>query len=131
MTEFLDTNILVHAFTPGPSQQKARTMLYAGGVIGVQSLNEFALAARRRLQMPWPVIHAALDFIKQRCSTPVPLTLDIHLEGLRLAERYQLQVYDSMLLAAALHARCKTFWSEDMHAGLIIDGRLAIRNPYI
>ena len=130
MTAFLDTTILVHAFTPGPSQQKARTMLYAGGAIGVQSLNEFALTARRRLAMPWHAIHAGLEFMKQRCSSPVPLTLDIHLEGLRLAERYQLQVCDAMLLAAALHARCETFWSEDMHEGLVIDGRLTIRNPF-
>jgi predicted nucleic acid-binding protein len=130
VTEFLDTNILVHAFAPGPSQQKARTMLYAGGAIGVQSLNEFALTARRRLAMPWPAIHAALEFIRQRCTAPIALTLDIHLEGLRLAERYQLQVYDAMLLAAALQARCQTFWSEDMHDGLVIDGRLTIRNPF-
>jgi predicted nucleic acid-binding protein len=127
---FLDTNILVHAFTRGPLQQKARDLLYTQAIIGVQSLNEFTLVARRRLGLAWPEIHAALLFIRQRCAAPVPLTLSTHLDGLRLAERHQLQIYDSMLLAAALAARCSIFWSQDMHDGLAIDGRLTIRNPF-
>lgn len=130
MTDFLDTNILVYAFIPGTRQARARSLLYAGGVIGVQCLNEFALVARRRYAMPWPALHAALTFIRMRCHAPVALTQDIHLQGLRLAERYQLAIYDSMLLAAALSASCTTFLSEDMQDGLVIDGRLTIRDPF-
>jgi predicted nucleic acid-binding protein len=46
-----------------------------------------------------------------------------------LAERYQLGVYDGMIVAAALVAGCTTLYSEDMHDGLVID-QLTIRNPY-
>ena len=130
MTGFLDTNILVHAFVRGDRQAPSRALLCAGGIVGVQSLNEFALAARRRLGLAWPAVHAALAFIRQRCPKPVPLTLGVHLEGLRLAERYQLQIYDSMLLAAAREARGTVFWSEDLQDGLVIDGRLTVRNPF-
>jgi len=34
------------------------------------------------------------------------------------------------MLAAALRLDCATFWSEDMQDGLVVDGRLTIRNPF-
>ena len=49
---------------------------------------------------------------------------------MRLAERYQFRIYDAMIVAAALAAGCDTLWSEDMQDGLMIDDRLAIRNPF-
>jgi predicted nucleic acid-binding protein len=59
-----------------------------------------------------------------------PLGLDTHDEGLRIAARYQLSIYDGLIVGAALLADCKTLWSEDMQDGLRIDGRLTIRNPF-
>ncbi len=49
---------------------------------------------------------------------------------MRLAERYCLSVYDAMIAAAALTAECDTLYSEDMHDGLVIDGRVRIVNPF-
>jgi predicted nucleic acid-binding protein len=60
----------------------------------------------------------------------VPLTLETHERGLELAERYRLQLYDGMIVAAAQLAGCTVLYSEDMHDGLVIDG-LSIRNPYV
>ena len=57
------------------------------------------------------------------------MTLETHERGSNLRERYQLSVYDGMIVAAALLAGCTTLYSEDMHDGLVID-RLTIRNPY-
>ncbi len=65
----------------------------------------------------------------RHCVTVVPLTVDTHDRGLALAERYQLSLYDGMIVAAAQLAGCTTLYSEDMHDGLVIDG-LTIRNPY-
>jgi predicted nucleic acid-binding protein len=62
------------------------------------------------------------------CSV-VPVTEETHVRGLVLAERYQLGLYDGMIVAAALLAGCTTLYSEDMHDGLVID-RLTICNPY-
>lgn len=51
-------------------------------------------------------------------------------KGLRLAERYQLSLYDGMIVAAALDAGCDTLWSEDMHDGLVVETQLTICNPF-
>ena len=59
----------------------------------------------------------------------LPLTFHPHNRGLAVTERHRLNLYDGMLIAAALMAGCTTLYTEDMHDGLTIDG-LTIRNPY-
>ena len=38
---------------------------------------------------------------------------------------------DAAMVAAALHAECERFYSEDLHDGLVVDGRLQIFNPFV
>ena len=35
-----------------------------------------------------------------------------------------------MIVAAALEAGCDTLYSEDMHHGLVVDGRLSVVNSF-
>lgn len=130
MTGFLDTNILVYAFTTDQRADISLALIDGRNRIAVQSLNEFALVARCRLGMTWDGVHKALDRIRRICPEPEPLTIIVHTAGLRLAERYQLRIFDSMIAAAALAANCDTLWSEDMHDGLVVDNQLTIRNPF-
>jgi predicted nucleic acid-binding protein len=55
--------------------------------------------------------------------------VEVHHEARRLAERYDLAWYDSLIVSAALAAGCKTLFSEDWHEGLRMEG-LAVRNPF-
>jgi predicted nucleic acid-binding protein len=59
-----------------------------------------------------------------------PLTVEIHDRGRLVAEQYRLNVYDAMIVAAALITGCETLYSEDMHDGLLIDHQLRICNPF-
>ena len=93
-------------------------------------MNELANVLRKKLKWEWPRIREAIETVTDRCSTLVILDLDLHHLGLRLAERYRLSVYDAMIAAAALTAECDTLYSEDMHDGLLIDGRVRIVNPF-
>lgn len=60
-----------------------------------------------------------------------PLALDTHKLGCEIARRYQLSVYDGMIVAAALLANSSTLYSEDMQHGLVVEKRLIIQNPYV
>lgn len=60
----------------------------------------------------------------------MPLGEETHDKWLELAERYGLSIYDAMIAASALLARCKALLSEDMQDGQIIEGSLKIRNPF-
>ncbi len=126
---FFDTNVLLYQFSNDAAKAKAsEDAIRSGGVISVQVLNEFASAGRRKLGLSWVVVRDILGEYR-RNLTVVPLTVETHGRGLDLAERYQLNVYDGMIVAAAQMAGCKTLYSEDMHDGLAIEG-LTIRNPY-
>ncbi len=128
---FLDTNVLIYAFSEENSRTEiARAVLAQGGVIGVQNLNEFAFVATRKLGMSWKEVDRALSAIRVLCSTIVPLTVDLHATGLRIAQRYRCQFFDSLAIAAALEAGCGTLYSEDMRDGQVIEGVLTIRNPF-
>lgn len=127
---FLDTNILIYALGDDVKAVRAQAILDEGGTIGVQSLNEFATVARRKLRYDWPAIHHAIAALRVLCPAIIPLTDAIHRDGLRIAERYKLAIYDSMIVAAALAAGCDRLWSEDLQHGLVIDARLEIANPF-
>lgn len=101
-----------------------------GGVISTQSLNEFANVLMRKHRWTWHEIKRATRDVIEACPTIVVLDLRLHREGLRLAERYTLSVYDGMIAAAALIAGCDILFSEDMHDGLLVDERVRVVNPF-
>ena len=49
--------------------------------------------------------------------------------ALEIKERYELQYYDSLLLAAAESLGCDEFWSEDLNDGQLYCGVKAV-NPF-
>jgi predicted nucleic acid-binding protein len=44
---------------------------------------------------------------------------------------YQLQWFDSLIIASALEANCTVLYSEDMHHNLIVENKLRILNPFL
>jgi predicted nucleic acid-binding protein len=128
--EFLDTNVLVYAFTSDPRAERAQGLLARGCSIGVQGLNEFTNVARRKLGMNWVEVREALCAIRTLCEAILPIDVDTHAEALRVSERYGCAIFDALAVAAALRANCCILWSEDMHDGLVVDGRLRIANPF-
>ena len=131
MTAFFDTNVLIYAVAQNdPRGTKAEELLAGGGVISVQILNEFVSVARRKIRMPWNDVTAALDAIRTLCPAPSSLTLDTHETALRIVQQYGYGIYDALVVAAALEAKCSTLYSENLQDGQVIDKRLTIRNPF-
>ena len=128
--DFLDSNVLVYAFTEDPRTVTARALLGRGCRISIQGLNEFTNVARRKLGKSWDEIHDALAVIRSLCPTIVPVDVAIHETGLRVAERHGFAFFDALMIAAALRAGRTTLWSEDMQDGMLIDGKLRIANPF-
>jgi predicted nucleic acid-binding protein len=127
---FIDSNVLLYV-TSGDvlKADRAEQLIRAGGTISVQVLNEIANVTRRKMRYSWGRTNNLLTQFRGLLVV-VPVTLDTHRVGISLAERYRLAVYDSMIVAAALDARCDTLWSEDMQDGLVIDRVLTIANPF-
>src|SRR5215475_158482 len=81
--EFLDSNILVYAFTTDPRAAAAQDLLERGGIVSVQGLNEFTNVARRKLGMNWEEVRDALAAIHTLVGAILPIDIDTHTDGLR------------------------------------------------
>ncbi|PYU83186.1 MAG: VapC toxin family PIN domain ribonuclease [Acidobacteria bacterium] len=128
---FFDTNVLLYAVAENdPRSAQAEELLAAGGVLSVQILNEFVSVARRKILMSWSDVTEALDAFRVLCPSPLPITMEIHEAALKIAEKHVYNIYDALVIAAALEAGCATLYSEDLHDGQTIDGQLTIRNPF-
>jgi predicted nucleic acid-binding protein len=128
---FFDTNVLLYAVAQDdPRGPRAEELLAAGGMVGVQVLNEFVSVARRKLHMAWKDVNEALEAIVVLCPSPVPITMFTHQAALKIAERQGYSIYDALIVAAAVEAGCATLYSEDLQHGQVFGGRLTIRNPF-
>ena len=128
---FVDTNVLLYLLSADSAKaDRAEAIVQAGGVISVQVLNEIANVARRKLGMSWPDTLEFLELIRAFCVVH-PVTIDVHSKGMQIAERYGFSIYDSMIIAAALHAGCEQLYSEDLQHDQLIDKQLRLCNPFL
>ena len=127
---FLDTNILIYAYSDDPRESVARSLVEAAGAISVQCLNEFVNVARGRLQLSWAFVEERISSIRELIPTICAIDAETHDEARRLAERYAIHIYDATIVASALQSGCEVLMTEDMQDGLLIDGRLRIENPF-
>ena len=127
---FFDTNIILYLLDDGPKRDVAEKLIAEGGAISVQVLNEALVNCLRKAKMTWDEAGEFLDGIREIC-TVVDLTPEIHDIGRAVGARYQLAVYDAMIVAAALDLGATQILSEDMHHGLVVETSLAIENPFL
>lgn len=134
---FFDTNILVYCFDQDDARKREvahNLVLEQGaielGVISYQVHHEFASVAIRRLKEP-PKVRRMLAGFEQLAFglKTVPFSERLFQRAISLWERHSLAWYDSLILAAAIEARCSVLYSEDLQHGLEVDGTRVV-NPF-
>lgn len=127
---FFDSNVLLYLADPDLKKAvHARSLLALGGVISVQVLNEYASVAQRKFKHGWELIAYTIEGFRE-ALTVEPVTIADHELARSLSERHKLPFYDAVIAASALNAGCDRLWTEDLHHGLILEGRLTIQNPF-
>lgn len=128
---FLDTNVLVYLLSADTVKaDRAESIVRDGAIISVQVLNEFTAVALRKLKLSWEEIAEVLGAVQSTCEVE-DLTVEGHVRGRQLAERYGFSVYDAMIVASALGAGCARLYTEDMHDGLVVQNQLVLCNPFL
>lgn len=129
MTVFIDSNILVYAFSTDPRRGRAIEIVANGGLINAQVLNELTNVLRKKQRISWPVIEDVIHSVRQRFPDIPPLTVDTHASAVVLARDHGVSFYDALIVAAALQAGCDTLYSEDLQHCRAF-GALAVVNPF-
>ena len=129
---FVDTNILIYAFTTDePAKQKVALEFLddCSPVISTQVVKEFSNILLKKKNLGLQSIEEAIndildvaDIVNEEIAL-IFAAFDIH-------KRYHYSFYDSLIIAAGIVSKCKILLSEDMKDGQIIDGKLKIVNPF-
>jgi predicted nucleic acid-binding protein len=134
---FLDTNLFVYTFddtAPVKAKKAAQLIRRAAdtgeGIISYQVVQEFFNVAFRRFAQPMSAAEAEQYLITVlRPLLAVHSSPALYFTALRIAERYRISWYDSLIVAAALEGQCEKLYSEDFQHGQKIEG-VRIENPF-
>jgi len=127
----LDTNILIHLEGNDVSKRKiAETLLSCDPIIPAQVVMEFINVTRRLRKIPKnQLIDEAVALFRHCWIAPiVQSTLDL---AKNLIDKYDFQIFDSIVVASSVEAGCNILYSEDMKHNLLVMKQLKIINPYI
>ncbi len=135
---FLDTNIFVYSFdqsAPAKARRAAQLIREAlttqKGVISYQVVQEFFNVALKRFSQPMQAADAGQYLIAVfRPLLAVHSSQALYAEALFLHAQSGLSWYDSLIVSAAIQARCEILFSEDLQHGQRFGG-LQVRNPFL
>ena len=136
--DFLDSNIFVYLFEEKDQRKYdiARDIVFRAlktgeCIISFQVVQETLNVITRKLPAA-ATVEQAETFMN---GTLVPLwkvspNQELYRGALSITLRYRYGFYDSLIIAAALEANCKTLYSEDLQHGQKIE-QLTIKNPFV
>ena len=131
---FIDSNVLVYSVDPRDAvkQRIAKTIVMSARnsdayVILVQVINEFANVALNKLGKANEDVQKFIWMFREIKTVDVRLAWSSR--ALEIMKRYDLQFYDSLLLAAAETLGCDEFLTEDLNDGQMYGSVKAV-NPF-
>jgi predicted nucleic acid-binding protein len=134
--DFLDTNILVYAYSPADARKQKIAQDIVGkalrgeGVVSSQVLAEFAATLLHKVAPP---MRAEEVLIALDALGPVRLVPPHHGMVRRAVEAktaYGIHFYDGMIVAAAEGGGCRRILSEDPNAGQMYF-QIPVENPFV
>lgn len=128
----LDSNILIY----NHSLDFENKRLIAGEffshvpVISSQVISEYLNVMIRNFKIPKLELMDLCSQWLEKCSVQPVILSTIELAK-NIIIKYDFQIFDGIIVAAALEAGCDIIYSEDMHNGLIVENSLKIINPFL
>ena len=132
---FIDTNIFIYLFDE-TSVEKSRIaeeligqfLENGSGCISYQVVQETLNVVTRKLQASPEQARQLLDNVLEPLWRVNP-SRALFRRGLGLQSRFQFGFYDSLIIAAALDAGCRTLYTEDLQHKQQVEG-LTIVDPF-
>src|SRR5499426_1527133 len=131
---FVDTNIWLYAFVEGDDLRKsarAKSLLEVSSIVSVspQVINEVCVNLLKKAQFSELQVQQLIEsFYAKYVVVEVSKALLLKASALRV--QYTFSFWDSTIVASALQAGASVLYSEDMQAGLVVEHRVHIINPF-
>jgi predicted nucleic acid-binding protein len=134
---FLDTNILVYAHDKAhPNKMaKAQELIFQGlrtkqAAISAQVLSEFFVTITQKAKKPMTIELARREIEMLANLEIAEIDASMVLRAIVIKQRWQLNYWDSLIIAAAERTKCSMVCSEDFSDGQRF-GTIVIRNPFV
>lgn len=130
---FLDSNILIYSYSSTELKKQAAARVLVSdneSFISTQVLQELCNILLKKFGYAQSDARAAIE---ENCNNNLLFTnrRDTILQACKIADRYKLSFYDSLIVSAALQCECRILFTEDMQDGQVIEGQLLIKNPFL
>jgi predicted nucleic acid-binding protein len=131
---FVDSNCWLYLVLHGQDSVKESRLRDRLGnrrdlVISTQVITEVAANLVKKGRMPEASLRLCLEGLREAVGVVQVVGWRTHEVASRIRDGGGFSYWDSLIVAAALESGCTELWSEDLQAGRVIDGRLAIVNP--
>ena len=128
----LDSNILIYSHSLDCESKRlvAREFFNENPVVSSQVISEYLNVMKRSFKMQKQELLVLCSLWLERCSVQPVVFSTINLAQ-TLVAKYDFQVFDGIIVAAALEADCGVLYSEDMQDGLVVEDTLKIVNPFL
>ena len=135
---FLDTNVFVYSFDDSqPGKQKRAVSLIVEAIeseqcaISTQVIQEFLNVALGKFASRLSTAETTryLDRVLWPLCKIHP-TAGLYTGAVSIMEETGWTFYDSLIVSAAVTARCRVLFTEDLQAGRVVRG-VEIRNPFV
>ena len=129
---FIDTNILIYAFTADEPEKQETALKFLDNclpVISTQVMKEFSNVLLKKTSIDLESMQEIIGGIIG-ISDVVNEEIELIFAAFDIHKRYQFSFYDSLVIATAISAKCQVLLSEDMQNGQAIDEKLTIVNPF-
>jgi predicted nucleic acid-binding protein len=128
----LDSNILIYNHSLDHENKKliAGNFFKENPVVSSQVISEYLNVMKRNFKMQKQELMQLCSLWLEKCFVQ-PVILSTIKLAQDLIGKYDFQMFDGIIIAAALEANCDTLYSEDMYDGQIIENTLKIVNPFV
>jgi len=128
----LDTNVLIYLFDSFEDRKRdiSESLLIDKPFISAQVISEFLNVTKRLQKLPKREILEKCNKVISQCEI-IPMSQEIMDKALILINRYDFQLFDSIIIASALEANCNILCSEDLQHNQLIENRPTIINPFL
>ena len=130
---FVDSNVWLYALIVAQNPAKTATahalLSINTPVVSTQVINEVCRNLIRKARFSNDKIEQVINSFYDNYHV-VQVSRNILLTATQLRKKYSVSFWDSLLVSAVLESGVSILYSEDMHHGLVVKGRLRIVNPF-